>query len=89
MFSKANPKPAPLKDPEIICERFKKIALDVVGPLDRSKSGFQYILTGMDLATSYCFAFPMRTFTAKETADNFLKIIRDLEYLRTKGCSDI
>ena len=46
VFSKANPKPAPLKDPEIICERFQKIALDVVGPLDRSKSGFRYIITG-------------------------------------------
>ncbi len=32
----------------------------------------------MDLATHFMFAFPMKRFTAEETATNFLKIIRDV-----------
>ncbi len=65
-------------EPELICERFQKLALDVVGPLPRSKSGYAYILTGMDLATSFSFAFPMKGYTASETALNLLKIIHDI-----------
>ncbi len=70
MYSRSNPPQAPLSEPEVITERFERLALDVIGPLERSKSGYAYILTGMDLATSYPFAFPMKSCTAIETAEN-------------------
>jgi len=75
--SKTNPPIAPLSEPEVISEHFEKMAMDVVGPLDRSRAGYSYILTAMDLATSYPFAYPMKGYTARETAENLLKIISD------------
>ncbi len=74
-FSKSNPAKAPFVQPEIISKRFEKLAMDVIGPLDRSQSGFLYILTALDLATNFVFALPMRGYTASETAANLLKII--------------
>ncbi len=65
-FSKASPPKAPLIPPEIIVERFNKIAVDVVGPLVKSKRG--YILTAID------FAHPMRWYTSEEMAMNLLKL---------------
>ena len=50
----------------------------MVGPLDRSKQGYAYLLTGMDLATHFTYALPMKGYTAEETAQNFIKIIRDM-----------
>ncbi len=76
--NKKQPPKAPLVEPEVITERFQKVALDVVGPLPRSKSGYVYILTAMDLASNFPFAFPMKGYTAQETATNFLKIIIDI-----------
>ncbi len=71
--NKKQPRKAPLVEPEVIIERFQKVALDVVGPLPRSKSGYAYLLTAMDLASYFPFAFPMKGYTAQETATNFLK----------------
>ncbi len=76
--SKSVPRKAPLKNVDVITERCEKLALDIVGKLDRSKQGFSYILTGMDLATHFVFPFPMKSCSAEETVKNFIKIIRDL-----------
>ncbi len=77
--SKRKPPKAPLQQPDLISERFEKLALDVVGPLERSKQGYAYLLTAMDLATHFCYAFdPMKGYAADETAINLLKIIRDM-----------
>ncbi len=55
--SKFKPAKAPLMEVDIITERCEKIALDVVGKLPRSKEGYSYILTAMDMATHFMFAF--------------------------------
>ncbi len=39
-----NPK-LPLCEPQVISERFEKLAIDVVGPLPTTKRHFRYILT--------------------------------------------
>ncbi len=54
-FSKASPARAPLSEPELICQRFEKLAVDVVGPLDKSRQGYRYILTALDLAKKKFF----------------------------------
>ncbi len=74
LFDKRGPPKAPLVAPELIVHRFEKLAVDVVGPLVKSKSGFRYILTAMDLATSFPFAYPMKSCTANETAHKLLSI---------------
>ncbi len=74
-FSKASSARASLSEPERICQRFEKLAIDVVGPLDKSRQGYRYILTALDLATNFSFAMPMRGYSAEETSANLLKII--------------
>lgn len=54
---------APLQPLPIITEPFRRIAMDIVGPLERSSAGYQYILVISDYATRYPEAFPLRTIT--------------------------
>ena len=44
----------------------------MVGPLDRSKLGYAYLLTAMDLTTHFTYALPMKGYTAEETAWNLI-----------------
>ena len=50
-------------------EPFKKIAINIVGELPRSTSGYKYILTIVDYATRYPEAIPLRTISSKAIAD--------------------
>ncbi len=52
--------PAPLIPLPIITEPFKKVAMDIAGPLPRSKSGYVYILVLCDYATRYPEAVPLK-----------------------------
>ncbi|KAK7930573.1 hypothetical protein WMY93_006968 [Mugilogobius chulae] len=48
----------------VITVPFRRIAMDIVGPLPRSGRGHQYILVLCDYATRFPEAFPLRTITA-------------------------
>uniref|UniRef100_A0A3P9KG95 Gypsy retrotransposon integrase-like protein 1 n=1 Tax=Oryzias latipes TaxID=8090 RepID=A0A3P9KG95_ORYLA len=48
----------------IISTPFRRIAMDIVGPLPKSSSGHEYILVVCDYATRFPEAFPLRTITA-------------------------
>ncbi|KAK7922269.1 hypothetical protein WMY93_009171 [Mugilogobius chulae] len=48
----------------VISTPFRRIAMDIVGPLVKSARGHQYILVVCDYATRYPEAFPLRTITA-------------------------
>lgn len=54
---------APLYPLPVISTPFRRIAMDIVGPLERSSSSNQYILVISDYATRYPEAFPLRTIT--------------------------
>lgn len=58
-------KPAPLYPIPAIGQPFEHLIIDCVGPLPRSKSGHNYLLTVMCHATRYPAAFPLRTITSK------------------------
>ena len=45
-------------------EPFQGVAVDIVGPLRRTKKGNRYILTLMDFATRYPEAIPLRRINA-------------------------
>ena len=62
-------KRAPLKPVEIVKEPFKKIAIDIVGELPRTATGYTYILTIVDYVTRYPEAIPLRTTNAKTGVD--------------------
>ncbi|RUA04547.1 MAG: hypothetical protein DSY43_06070 [Gammaproteobacteria bacterium] len=60
---------APLNPVEVVTEPFKKIAIDIVGELPRTTTGYKYILTIVDYATRYPEAIPLRTTNSKTIAD--------------------
>ncbi|KAK3729695.1 hypothetical protein QZH41_004571 [Actinostola sp. cb2023] len=64
---------APLKPAEIITEPFKKVAIDLVGELPKSATGYKYILTIVDYATRYPEAIPLRTTSSKVIADALIQ----------------
>ena len=54
---------APLILP-VISEPFSRVAMDIVGPLPRSKAGNRYILVLCDYATTYPEAVPLQSIDA-------------------------
>ena len=65
---------APLVPLPIIEEPFQRIAMDIVGPLPRSRAGNKYILVVCDYATRYPEAIPLRSIDAEHVAEELLKI---------------
>ena len=63
----------PLRPVEVVTETFKKIAIDIVGELPRSTSGYKYILTIVDYATRYPEAIPLRTTSSKAIANALIQ----------------
>uniref|UniRef100_A0A087YSQ8 Gypsy retrotransposon integrase-like protein 1 n=1 Tax=Poecilia formosa TaxID=48698 RepID=A0A087YSQ8_POEFO len=57
--------PAPLHPIPVLGEPFERVLLDCVGPLPKTKSGYQYILTIMCAATRFLEAIPLRTLKTK------------------------
>ena len=55
-------------------EPFKRIAMDIVGPLPRSRSGNQYILVIRDYASRYPQAVPSRLIDAQNVAEELVKL---------------
>ncbi len=64
---------APLKPIPVIHEPFERLIVDCVGPLPKSKSGHQYILTIMCTATRYPEAIPLRTIKAKKVVQEIIR----------------
>ncbi|KAL0148642.1 hypothetical protein M9458_056082, partial [Cirrhinus mrigala] len=56
--------PAPLVPIPVIGEPFEHVVIDCVGPLPKTKSGNQYLLTIMCMATRFAEATPLRKITA-------------------------
>ena len=65
---------APLVPLPVIEEPFARIAMDIVGPLPRSRAGHKYILVVCDYATHYPEALPMKTIDAERVAEELVKI---------------
>ena len=57
--------PAPLHPIPVIGEPFEHVIVDCVGPLPKTKSGNQFLLTIMCAATQFPEAVPLRNITAK------------------------
>ncbi len=58
----------------VMGEPFHRIAMDIVGPLPKSKQGHRYILVVCDYATRYPEAIPLKKFTAPVVADELIEI---------------
>ena len=62
----------PMVIPDLPTFPMQTVASDMMGPLPRTKEGFQYIVTFVCLFTGYPEAFPTRTKNAEEIAAIFL-----------------
>ena len=69
---------APLQPLPAIGEPFRRVAVDIVGPLQRTKNGNKYILTLMDFATRYPEAIPLRKIDAISVAEALCHIFTRL-----------
>ena len=65
------PCPVPLLPLPIMDIPFKRIAMDIVSPLPRSRSGNKYLLVLCDYATRYPEAIPLRS-TEREQVEEAL-----------------
>uniref|UniRef100_A0AAQ4PM80 Gypsy retrotransposon integrase-like protein 1 n=1 Tax=Gasterosteus aculeatus aculeatus TaxID=481459 RepID=A0AAQ4PM80_GASAC len=66
-------KPAPLHPVPAMGEPFEHVLVDCVGPLPKTKSGNQFLLTIMCVATRYPEAIPLRSITAKAVVRALIK----------------
>ena len=64
---------APLKPIPAVGEPFEHVIVDCVGPLPKTKSGNQYILTVMCAATRYPEAVPLRSLKARAIVKALVK----------------
>ena len=73
--------PAPMHPIPVFGEPFERVLVDCVGPLPKTKSGHQYILTVMCAATRYPEAIPLRTIRAKPVVKALTKFFTFLRSL--------
>lgn len=65
--------PAPLHPISVVGEPFERIIMDCVGPLPRTKSGNQFLLTLMCASTRYPEAIPLRKITSSSVVKAMTK----------------
>ena len=65
---------APMIPLPVIGEPFRRIAMDVVGPLPRTSRGNRFILVINDYATRYPEAIPLRNVTARKVAEVLIEL---------------
>ena len=58
----------------VVSEPFSRIAMDIVGPLPRSRSGNRYVLVICDYGTRYPEAVPLRAIDAVTVAEELMKL---------------
>lgn len=68
MTSSKVPSKAPLQPLPIIGTPFERLGMDIVGPVEKSKSGNRYMLVITDYATKYPEVFPLKSIKAKSVA---------------------
>lgn len=65
--------PAPLRPIPAVGEPFEHVIIDCVGPLPKTKSGNQFLLTAMCVSTRFPEAIPLRRITAPVISKALLK----------------
>ena len=54
---------------------FERVAMDLIGPFDRSTQGYRFVLVLVDYATRYPEAVPLRNISAKSVAQALFQVI--------------
>ncbi len=61
----------------LLSEPFEDIAVDIVGPLPKSKGGFRYLLTYVCLATRWPEAVPLRSISQVSSRRALVNLCKD------------
>ena len=70
---------APLISLPIMSVPFQRIAMDIVGPLPKSRKGNRYILVVCDYATRYPEAVPLRSIEAETIAEELVLLFSRID----------
>ena len=62
----------------IVDRPFKRMAMDIVGPLETSKKGNRFILTVIDMHSRFPHAVAMKSVESKKVAEELLKIFSNI-----------
>ena len=65
---------APMIPLPIIAEPFSRMAMDIVGPLPKSRAGNKYLLVLCDYATRYPEAVPLKNIDAEHVAEELINV---------------
>ncbi len=65
---------APMIPLPVVAEPFQRLAMDIVGPLPRSRAGNRYVLVVCDYATRYPEAVALRNIDAESVAEELVKL---------------
>ncbi|XP_026050763.1 uncharacterized protein LOC113037671 [Carassius auratus] len=68
------PSKAPLQPLPIIDTPFERLGMDVVGPVERSRSGNRFMLVITDYSTRYPEVFPLKSVKAKPVATSLVQL---------------
>ncbi|XP_064484714.1 uncharacterized protein LOC135396973 [Ornithodoros turicata] len=79
---------APLTLVPIISEPFRRLVIDVVGPLPASRSGFRYILTMICPATKFPEAVPLKEQCSSEIVDGLLSVFARIGFPSEIQCDN-
>lgn len=73
-YNKSGQKRAPLQPRPILTEPFEVMALDIIGPLPKTKGGFRYALTAICLATRWPTAVPLKNIKSHTVAQAMMEV---------------
>ena len=74
-FNKHSHKPPPFHMRPVITEPFDEIALDLIGPLPRSKHGKRFALTAICMASRWPEVYPLSDTTAESIVEGLIEFI--------------
>ena len=74
-FNKVAHKQAPFHTRPTITEPYQEIALDIIGPLPRSKHGFRFALTAICMASRWPEVYPLRNAEAESVANALIEFL--------------
>ena len=74
-FNKTAHKQAPLHTRPVITEPYEEIALDIIGPLPRSKQGHRFALTAICMASRWPEVYPLKNIEAESVANALIEFL--------------
>ena len=74
-YNKHSHKQPPFHMRPVITEPFDEVALDIIGPLPRSRHGFRYALTAICMASRWPEVYPLKNTKADTIADSLIEFI--------------